>query len=147
VQFKGRAVAKLVEGLPRKPWAQLVKCSDENFLDQRRVHIDPFGYVHVCQGIALGNMKATPLSQLLADFDPQRHPICAPLLVGGPAELVRRYGVEHEKGYVDECHLCYSARLRLRRRFPDFLSPDQVYGAPASSPACSTESPRERAKR
>jgi hypothetical protein len=128
VQFKGRAVEKLVEGLPRKPWTQFVKCSDENFLEQRRVHIDPFGYVHVCQGITMGNMKEKPLSQLFADFDLKRHPICAPLLDGGPAELVRRYGVEHEEGYVDECHLCYSARLRLKERFPDVLSPDQAYG-------------------
>ena len=128
VQFKGRAVEKLVEGLPRRPWTQFVKCSDEDFLKQSRVHIDPFGYVHVCQGITLGNLREKPLSQLFAEFDPERHPICAPLLKGGPAELVRRYGVDHEEGYVDECHLCYSARLRLRKRFPDLLAPDQVYG-------------------
>lgn len=128
VQFKGRAVEKLVEGLPRKPWTQFVKCLDEDFLKQSRVHVDPFGYVHVCQGITMGNMRQTPLSQLIAGFEPERHPICAPLLMGGPAELVRRYGVEHDEGYVDECHMCYSARLRLRERFPDFLAPDQMYG-------------------
>lgn len=128
VQFKGRAVEKLVEGLPRKPWTQFVKCLDEDFLKQSRVHVDPFGYVHVCQGITMGNMRQTPLSQLIAGFEPEKHPICAPLLVGGPAELVRRYGVEHDEGYVDECHLCYSARLRLRQRFPEVLAPDQIYG-------------------
>jgi len=128
VQFKGRAVEKLVADLPRRPWSRFDKCLDEDFSNQSRVHVDPFGYIHVCQGITIGNMNQTPLSQLLTTFEPERHPICEPILKGGPAELARRYGIEHEEGYVDECHLCYSARLRLRKRFPKILAPDQVYG-------------------
>jgi hypothetical protein len=128
VQFKGRAVEKLVADLPRKPWTRFDKCLDEDFSNQSRVHVDPFGYVHVCQGITIGNVNQTPLSQLFTTFEPERHPICEPILKGGPAELTRRYGVEHEEGYVDECHLCYSTRLKLRKRFPEILAPDQVYG-------------------
>jgi hypothetical protein len=128
VLFKGRAVEKLVEGLPKKPWKEFDKCLDEDFSNQRRVHIDPFGYVHVCQGITIGNMKQTPLPELLTSFNPETHPICGPILRGGPAELVRKYDVEHGEGYVDECHLCYSARLKLRKRFPNILAPDQIYG-------------------
>jgi MoaA/NifB/PqqE/SkfB family radical SAM enzyme len=129
VQFKGRAVEKLSEGLPRRPWTEFNECSDEDFVNPGRVHIDPFGYVHLCQGVTMGDMKKTPLRDLIADYDPEKHPICAPLLRGGPAELVRMYDVEHEEAYVDECHLCYSARLRLRDRFPEILAPDVVYGA------------------
>jgi organic radical activating enzyme len=128
VQFKGRAVEKLVADLPRQPWSRFDKCLDEDFSNQSRVHVDPFGYIHVCQGITIGNMNQTPLSQLLTTFEPERHPICEPILKGGPAELARRYNIEHEEGYVDECHLCYSARLRLRKRFPKILAPDNVYG-------------------
>jgi MoaA/NifB/PqqE/SkfB family radical SAM enzyme len=128
VQFKGRAVEKLTDGLPRKPWTEFEECMDEDFASPGRVHIDPFGYVHLCQGIALGNMKKTPLHDLIADYDPNAHPICAPLLKGGPAELVKKYDVEHEADYIDACHLCYSARLKLRDRFPEFLAPDVVYG-------------------
>ena len=128
VQFKGRAVEKLVEGLPTKPWTEFNKCLDEDFSNQGRVHIDPFGYVHVCQGITIGNMKQTPLPELFANFNPEKHPICAPILRGGPAELVKKYRVEHEEDYVDECHLCYSTRLKLRKRFPNILAPDQIYG-------------------
>jgi len=127
VLFKGRPAEKLVEGLPRKPWHEFDKCSGEDFSNQKRVHIDPFGYVHVCQGIVMGNMKATPLHLLFERFDPHAHPICGPILRGGPAELARDYGVEHEDGYVDECHLCFSARLKLRSRFPEILAPDQMY--------------------
>lgn len=128
VQFKGRAVEKLTDGLPRRPWTEFEECPDEDFTSPGRVHIDPFGYVHLCQGIALGNMKKTPLHDLIADYDPNTHPICAPLLQGGPAELVKKYDVEHEADYIDACHLCYSARLKLRNRFPEILAPDAVYG-------------------
>jgi len=128
IMFKGRAVEKLVEGLPRKFWKEFDKCFDEDFSNQKRVHIGPFGYVHVCQGITMGNMKKTPLSMLFENFDPHKHPVCDPILKGGPAELVRRYNVEHEESYVDECHLCYCARVKLRKMFPEILAPDQIYG-------------------
>ncbi len=128
VMFKGRAAEKLSEGLPRKPWSEFRKCSHEDFANQSRVHIDPFGYVHLCQGIVMGNCKEVPLSKLVRDFDPVVHPICGPILEGGPAELVRKYGVPHDSTYVDECHLCYAARVALRERFPDHLAPDQMYG-------------------
>ena len=128
VQFKGRAVEKLVEGLPTKPWTEFTKCLDEDFSNQGRVHIDPFGYVHVCQGITIGNMKQTQLTELFANFDPEKHPICGPILRGGPAELAREYHIEPEEEYVDECHLCYSIRLKLRQRFPNILAPEQMYG-------------------
>ncbi len=128
VLFKGRAAEKLVKDLPTKPWTEFAKCLDEDFSNQRRVHIDPFGYVHVCQGIAIGNMKKATLKELIIDFNPEAHPICSPIIRGGPAELVRKYNVKHEENYVDECHLCYSTRLRLRRKFPKVLAPDQIYG-------------------
>ena len=111
-----------------KPWREFDKCLDENFSNQSRVHIDPFGYVHVCQGITIGNIKRTSLPELFANFDPEKHPICGPILQGGPVELVKEYRVEHEESYVDECHLCYSTRLKLRKQFPNILAPDQIYG-------------------
>ena len=129
VLFKGRAAEKLVKGLPTKPWVKFNKCLDEDFACQSRVHVDPMGYVHVCQGITIGNMNQSPLQEIFDGFDPEKHPVCGPLLKGGPAELVRKYGVEHEEGYVDECHLCYSVRLRLRKKFPKVLAPDVMYGA------------------
>ena len=128
VLFKGRPAEKLTESLPRTSWKDFDKCLDEDFSNQKRVHIDPFGYVHVCQGVTIGNMKQTALHLLFEQFDPYKHPICGPILKGGPAELVRKYHVDHEKDYVDECHICYSARLKLRKTFPEILGPDQMYG-------------------
>jgi hypothetical protein len=60
---------------------------------------------------------------------PDAHPVIGPLLAGGPAELARRYGLTPKEGYADACHLCYETRLALCERFPDVLTPDQMYGA------------------
>ncbi len=133
VMFRGRAAEKLVRNLPKKSWKEFRKCVDEDFLNQSRVHLDPFGYVHLCQGIAMGNVKTEPLSKLIQSFDVRAHPICSPILERGPVGLVEVYDIPHEDVYVDECHLCYSARLALRKRFPECLTPDQMYGA---SPDC-----------
>jgi len=128
VRFRGRATAKLTSGLPRRPWTDFDECPDEDFLDPGRVHIDGDGNVHLCQGLLLGNFEKAGLKELVDGYDPRSHPIIGPLVAGGPAELVRRYDLPHEDGYVDACHLCYEARAILRERFYDVLGPPQVYG-------------------
>lgn len=128
VMHRGRAAEKLVDGLPHLKWTDFRECPHEDLREPGRVHIDPLGNVHICQGILLGNLFQTDLSEICRGYDPDAHPITGPLLAGGPAELVRRYGLDHANGYVDACHLCYRARERLRRRFPEILAPDQMYG-------------------
>jgi hypothetical protein len=93
-----------------------------------RIHVDPLGNLHICQGIAIGNLFQTSLKEICAQYDPDRHPIAGPLLRGGPIELVKIYSVPHRAAYADACHLCYEARRDLRDRFPEILGPDQVYG-------------------
>jgi len=93
--------------------------------------VDPLGYLHVCQGITMGNIFRQSLVEIVETYDPDGHPIMRPLLRGGPAELARDYGVPHEEGYADACHLCYKARVALRGRFPEVLGPDQMYGVAA----------------
>jgi hypothetical protein len=129
-KFRGRAVEKLTAGLPLRPWRNLSQCPYEDLAAPSRVHVDPFGHVHLCQGISMGNMWATPLSQLVRDYAPHRHPICGPLLKGGPAALAGALGLGAAlaDGYVDECHLCYACRLAKRDSFPEHLVPPQVYG-------------------
>jgi hypothetical protein len=126
--FRGRAAVKLVEGLPTRDWRELTECPYEDLRDPGRVHLDAYGHVFLCQGLSMGNVWRSPLPELLEEYDAEAHPICGPLLEGGPALLADRYGVEPEEGYVDECHLCYSTRLALLDRFPQYLAPRQVYG-------------------
>ncbi|MCF8040999.1 MAG: hypothetical protein K9K65_10790 [Desulfarculaceae bacterium] len=126
--FRGRAVEKLTEGLPLRNWQELASCPHENLAEPSRVHIDPMGNVHLCQGLTMGNMWQTPLSCLVRDYRPVEHPVCGPLQSGGPAQLVREYQLPHEQAYVDECHLCFLARKALLQKFPKYLAPPQVYG-------------------
>ncbi len=130
VLFRGRAAEVLASRVAARPWEQFTECPWEDLRSPARVHVDPFGNLHICQGISIGNLLEQPLAEIVKSYDPDEHPIVGPLLAGGPAEIVRRYGLLHEDGYADHCHLCYEARRALRRRFPAQLTPDQMYGPP-----------------
>jgi hypothetical protein len=84
--------------------------------------------VHLCQGLSMGNMWETPLSKLIENYKADSHPICGPLVRGGPALLAKEYNIKHEEKYVDACHFCYLLRLSLIDRFPQYLAPRQIYG-------------------
>ena len=126
--FRGRAVETLIEALPRRSWKEMNKCPYEDLEGLGRVHLDPFGNIHICQGLSIGNFWETPLSKLIKTYNGNSHPVCGPLIQGGPAQLVREYNIEHEDKYIDECHLCYLARLNILDKFPQYLAPKQVYG-------------------
>ena len=128
VLFRGRAAELLAAKVPPKPWQQFTTCPWEDLRNPQRVHVDPFGHLHICQGISIGNLLERPLAEIVAGFRPDEHPIVGPLLDGGPAEIVRRYELAHDDGYADHCHLCYTARRSLRSRFADVLAPNQMYG-------------------
>ena len=130
LKFRGRAADKteLAQDLPRKNWKELRECPYENLERPERVHIDPFGNVHICQGLLMGNMWEIPLSELVENYDSNKHPICGPLVEGGPAMLAEKYRVEHDESFVDACQFCFLVRRSLIGRFPEYLGPRQIYG-------------------
>lgn len=128
VMFRGRAAEKLTEGLPQKRCETLTECPYEDLENPKRVHVDSYGNVHLCQGLNMGNVWETPLSTLVKNYDAFSHPISGPLVRGGPALLAKEHDVEHKDEYVDECHFCYLVRLALIDRFPQYFAPRQVYG-------------------
>jgi len=128
VVYRGRAADVLASRVEAKPWEQFDECPWEDLRQPERVHVDPFGNLHICQGISIGNLLKRPLAEIMGDYDADNHPIVGPLIAGGPAEIVRRYGLVHDEAYADHCHLCYRSRCALRQRFPDVLTPDQMYG-------------------
>jgi hypothetical protein len=128
VMYRGRAVEKLAGRAPQHPWSEFTTCPYEDLVEPGRIHVDPLGYLHICQGISIGNLFQQPLSAICEAYQPNAHPIVGPLLDSGPVELVRRYDLPHAESYADACHLCYTARLALRSRFREVLLPDQVYG-------------------
>jgi hypothetical protein len=126
--FRGRAVEKLIEGLPRRPWPEFTECPYEDLRDPGRVHLDAYGNIHLCQGLSMGNMWDVPLAKIVKQYDADSHPICRPLVDGGPALLAKEYDVRPEDKYVDACHMCYLVRRALLDRFPQYLAPRSVYG-------------------
>lgn len=128
IMFRGRAAETLTADLPRRNWQEFTECPHEDLESPSRVHLDSYGNVHLCQGLSMGNCWETPLSELVKNYDAKAHPICGPLVKGGPAALAREYGVNHQDNYVDACHFCYCVRLALLDRFPQYLAPKQVYG-------------------
>lgn len=128
VMYRGRATEKLVPKATHRPWETFTECPYEDLREPDRLHLDPFGYLHICQGISLGNLFHTPLGEICETYLPESHAISGPLLRGGPVELVRHYALSHQESYADACHLCSEARQALRGRFPHILVPDQMYG-------------------
>jgi len=128
VMFRGRAVEKLTGGLPRRSWKEFTECPYEDLGNPKRVHLDTYGNIHLCQGLSMGNMWNVPLSKIVEQYDADSHPICGPLINGGPALLAKEYNVKHGDAYVDACHMCYLVRLALLDKFPQYLAPRLVYG-------------------
>jgi MoaA/NifB/PqqE/SkfB family radical SAM enzyme len=130
LMYRGRAASKLTEKANKKPWHEFTKCPYENFTKQERVHIDPLGYMHACQGISIGNAWQKPFSKIIEEYNPSENPILEPLVRGGPVALVEKFTLPHDEVYADACHLCYVARCMLRDKYPNILVPDQMYGEP-----------------
>jgi MoaA/NifB/PqqE/SkfB family radical SAM enzyme len=128
VMYRGRAAKMLVEKATSHPWEGFDSCPHEDLREPGRVHLDPLGNLHICQGISIGNLFEKPLKKICEEYDADAHPICGPLLAGGPAALVTEYNLPHGSYYADACHLCYETRTTLRVRFPQILNPDQMYG-------------------
>jgi MoaA/NifB/PqqE/SkfB family radical SAM enzyme len=128
VRFRGRAAEKLAGRAALQPWHGFTECPYENLSDPGRVHVDPLGNLHVCQGISIGNLFRTPLDRICESYDPESHPIVGPLVHGGPSELARTVGARPAERYADACHLCCETRRLSRSRFPEILTPDQMYG-------------------
>jgi hypothetical protein len=130
----GRAADELSSYLPTQTVLP-TKCPLPDYLgdDIRAPHtveIHPGGWVNLCAGLALGNAHEHPLGEILADYDPDAHPIIGVLVQEGPwglLKLAQRHGYSPARGYVDGCHLCYEVRRFLRPYYPDHLAPAHPY--------------------
>lgn len=127
--FRGRATQDLAKKARKRPWKTLTECPEEPPAIGR-VHVDVHGNVQFCQGITIGNLWEKRLKAIMAELDPDKHPIIGPLMRGGPAQLSKELGIRPRRGYADACHMCYELRAEARKRnmLPGTLRPDQAYG-------------------
>jgi len=126
--FRGRAADLLTEGLPTRPWKELVECPHEELVTPSRVHVDSYGNIQICQGISIGNYWERPLSEIIAEYEADKHPICGPLIRKGPAGLIEELNLTAADEYVDECQACFFLRRELLDQYPEELAPRLVYG-------------------
>ncbi len=127
IMYRGRAAVKLVPSAALYPVSLFSTCPHENLEEPGRVHIDPLGNLHICQGLVIGNLSKAPIQEICSSYLPHEHPIIKPLLEGGPLKLAESNQVTISDYYADACHLCYETRKSLRERYPDILGPDQMY--------------------
>ena len=133
ILFRGRAARNLAPRAPHEAWEHFTECPHEDLREPGRIHLDPLGNLHICQGLVIGNVFEKPLKEICENYNADAHPICGLLLAGGPADLVTEYNLPHQATYADACHLCYEMRFALRERFPEILTPDQMYGVMSGS--------------
>ena len=128
IMYRGRAAAKLIPHADLHSWNIFTECPHEDLNDPGRIHVDPFGFLHICQGISIGNIFQSNLSTICDEYEVLKHPITGPIHRGGPVQLVKHYNLPHNDEYADACHMCDHMRRLLRVHFPDWLVPDQAYG-------------------
>jgi hypothetical protein len=137
--LRGRAAHELVEGLKLHRVDTFKECSVEELEAPKRVHMDPFGNIHVCQGILAGNVWESSLATVVKGYDPSSHPVLGPLIEGGPARLAEAMGVGTGESFATDCHACYEIRRAVRTGYKIWLGPAQVYGDDPDPPPDSYE--------
>lgn len=128
IMYRGRAATTLACDAEKRGWESFTECPHERLDNPGRVHVDPLGEVHLCQGLSMGNVFERSVAELFAEYEASGYPVVSSLLMGGPAQLVLQYDLDHEQVYADACHLCYEARAKLRAEFPLVLTPGYMYG-------------------
>ncbi|MFV1859257.1 MAG: radical SAM protein, partial [Anaerolineales bacterium] len=101
VMYRGRAAQELAGRAAQHAWEEITECPYEDLREPDRIHVDPFGNLHICQGVVIGNLFKQSLAAVCSSYDPEAHAITGPLLVGGPRELILRYDLPHEAEYAD----------------------------------------------
>jgi len=141
VTWCGRAAAilsKRYRGPRRLPRALCKRCNCGSFSALSDLPVDPYGWITICSGLAIGNALQKPIRKIAEEFRPERHPILKVLMERGPlglAKLPQARGFRVRRRYIDKCHLCYDLRRVLRPYFPEYLAPSESYGLPCPVPS------------
>jgi len=94
------------------------------------IHIDAYANVQTCCGIILGNLRAKPLSQYMAEGFHTANPLVRAAYEAGPVgllEIAKQHGYEPREGYPQKCGMCFEIRRFLRSYYPETFGPAEVY--------------------
>lgn len=136
ILYNGRASRRLAplvaagRGIPTQICDRVPWWSDGELETLELLELDPDGYLSKGCGIAIANVRDTPVDEVLAAYDAARHPIFSTLLASGPLGLAREaeaLGYVLKADYADKCHLCQEARQVLVSKYPEYLVPEQHY--------------------
>jgi len=136
ILFNGRAAERLAQlvasgrGIPTEVCDQVPWWYNGHLRTLELLELDPDGYLSKGCGIAIANIRQTPVRTVLAAYDAARHPIFSTLLESGPLGLAREaeaLGYVLKADYADKCHLCQEARQVLLSKYPAYLVPEQHY--------------------
>ena len=129
ILYNGRAAERLAplvsagRGIPGDTCDQVPWWYNGHLKTLELLELDPDGYLSKGCGIAIANIKDTPVAEILAGYDATRHPIFSILLETGPIGLAREaeaYGYVLKTDYADRCQLCQEAREYLLGKYPDY---------------------------
>jgi hypothetical protein len=139
VMLRGRAAHEMVSGLEVRHVSAFTECPFEELDAPTRLHVDPYGNAHICQGILAGNVWDSSLAQIVQGYEPREHPVIGPLISGGPNALAEGTGIGTGSHFASECHACYEIRRALRDDvfYKRMLGPNQVYGEEPEPPPTS----------
>ena len=137
----GRAADNLVDSMEKPPLPPSGLCNLPYWLgdklhDPKAIEIDFHGNVTLCPGICIGNLKTQSLTDVLRNYNPDKHPLLGILAREGPiglAKMAAEFGIDCNQRFVDECHLCYEMREQLQQLFPSNLAPSSCYRKATSS--------------
>ena len=136
ILFNGRASERLAplvasgRGIPTEVCDQVPWWYNGQLRTLELLELDPDGYLSKGCGIAIANIRQTPVGTVLATYDATQHPIFSTLLESGPLGLAREaeaFGYVLKADYADKCHLCQEARQVLLSKYPAYLVPEQHY--------------------
>jgi hypothetical protein len=112
VMFRGRAATECTAHQARWRLEDFDACPFLSFDAPGSLFLDVHGFLCICPGFPLADLKVISLKKFFTDFDLERHTVAHAIATGGPARLAAQLGVDGAGGYVDFCHACWELRHR-----------------------------------
>ena len=118
-------------GIPQGMCTELNTCLGERSpFNPAMVWIDPYGNVMICYGVIIGNLHEKSLNDIIEGYAIDKYPQIKNIALYGPKGLLneaQQNGLNAEKGFYDECDLCYQSRVALHHKYPEVFGPEECY--------------------